>query len=522
VKSNYTFLTGTPESGEVVDGRPWPLRPDAPAVPPGAPKADWLTLPLAASSPARTSRLPFAVYRIADTGVVIASLAAALIATNLGEMPRGLEEFLAIRLSLKNILLLAALAIVWRIVGGVLDLYGREGMSSRRTEYDRVVATCSLVAAAGIVFPLTSASGAFSYGSLAVFWAVLSAGMLGMRMLLHAIAEARPLPPRDALIVGTGPRAVEVMRRLGGDRDVAWRIAGFIDSRAFTPPVPTSRGIAGRLEQLPEILLRVPIDEVIVALPVRSQYAAIQDVVGLCESVGVPVTVPTDFFRTHGVSIRPLISSSLLALTVDRPRSRWKLALKRCLDVLGATIGLVSLGPLMLLTASAIKLTSRGPALFAQERYGYGRRIFRMYKFRTMVVGAEAMQPALEHLNEASGPLFKIRRDPRITRIGRLLRRTSIDELPQLFNVLRGEMSLVGPRPMALRDVYQFSEAWLMRRFSVLPGLTGLWQVSGRAQLGYEEWARLDLEYIDQWSLLLDLKLLLRTVPAVLAGTGAD
>jgi lipopolysaccharide/colanic/teichoic acid biosynthesis glycosyltransferase len=160
--------------------------------------------------------------------------------------------------------------------------------------------------------------------------------------------------------------------------------------------------------------------------------------------------------------------------------------------------------------------------LYTQERYGYGRRVFRMYKFRTMVENAEALQPSLEHLNEASGPLFKIHGDPRITRLGRLLRHTSIDELPQLFNVLRGEMSLVGPRPMAIRDVYQFPEAWLMRRFSVMPGMTGLWQVSGRAALGYEQWAALDLRYIDEWSLLLDLKLLLRTIPAVLAGTGAD
>src|SRR5690606_23702383 len=155
------------------------------------------------------------------------------------------------------------------------------------------------------------------------------------------------------------------------------------------------------------------------------------------------------------------------------------------------------------------------------DRYGYNRRLFRMYKFRTMTVGAEAMQEQLEHLNEARGPVFKIRDDPRITPIGRFLRRTSLDELPQLFNVLKGDMSLVGPRPLPKRDVNHFQDAWLMRRFSVLPGLTCLWQVSGRSNLGFDDWVTLDLAYIDRWSLRLDFLILLRTIPAVFKGTGA-
>jgi lipopolysaccharide/colanic/teichoic acid biosynthesis glycosyltransferase len=160
--------------------------------------------------------------------------------------------------------------------------------------------------------------------------------------------------------------------------------------------------------------------------------------------------------------------------------------------------------------------------LFAQERYGYMKRRFRMQKFRTMVVEAERLQATLEQWNEASGPIFKIRNDPRITRVGRLLRRSSLDELPQLWHVLTGEMSLVGPRPMSSRDVSRFEDPWLMRRFSVRPGLTGLWQVSGRSELGFEQWIRLDLEYIDQWSLWLDWQIVLKTIPAVLKGTGAQ
>jgi exopolysaccharide biosynthesis polyprenyl glycosylphosphotransferase len=488
----------------------------------GSAAADWRTVGAFRGGAASTKQLPTFVYRIADSAVLIAALGGALIVTNLGEMPTGLDGFLAIRLSLKNILLLAGFAALWRVGAGIMGLYAREGLLSPRTEARRLFAASLLASMACLVFPLTSESGAFDYLSLALFAVAFPIGLLAVRLVLRVLAEARPKPTRDVLIVGTGPRAIEMTRRLAGDLDVSWRVAGFVDSRAFTPPTRTSQGIAGHIDQLPDILLRVPIDEVIVALPVRSQYAVIQDVVGLCESVGVPVTLPADFFRTHRITLRQVPSPALLAVRAARPFDRWKLLVKRCIDVAGASIGVVLLAPLMLLTAVAIKLSSRGPVLFTQDRYGYGRRVFRMYKFRTMVVDAESLQPALEHLNEASGPLFKIQGDPRVTRLGRWLRRTSIDELPQLFNVLRGEMSLVGPRPMAIRDVYQFPEAWLMRRFSVWPGLTGLWQVSGRAHLGYEQWAALDLRYIDEWSLLLDLKIMLQTIPAVLSGTGAE
>jgi lipopolysaccharide/colanic/teichoic acid biosynthesis glycosyltransferase len=179
------------------------------------------------------------------------------------------------------------------------------------------------------------------------------------------------------------------------------------------------------------------------------------------------------------------------------------------------------LSPIMIAAAIGIKATSGGPAIYAQERYGLNRRRFRMFKFRTMVQNAEGLQASLESQNEASGPVFKIANDPRITPIGRFLRRSSIDELPQLFNVLRGDMSLVGPRPLPLRDVDRFTRSGDLRRFSVRPGVTCLWQVSGRSGIGFDEWVALDLQYIDRWSLLLDLVILLRTVPAVLRGTGA-
>ena len=175
----------------------------------------------------------------------------------------------------------------------------------------------------------------------------------------------------------------------------------------------------------------------------------------------------------------------------------------------------------MLLVAASIKLTSTGPIIYSQQRYGRNKRRFKMYKFRTMVANAEALQEALEEMNEVTGPVFKINADPRITRVGTFLRKTSLDELPQLFNVLRGEMSLVGPRPLPLRDVSRFNESWLLRRFSVVPGITCLWQINGRSNTSFDRWVELDLKYIDEWSLMLDLKILVKTSPAVLRGRGA-
>jgi lipopolysaccharide/colanic/teichoic acid biosynthesis glycosyltransferase len=195
---------------------------------------------------------------------------------------------------------------------------------------------------------------------------------------------------------------------------------------------------------------------------------------------------------------------------------------KRAMDLVGGAVGLTMLAPVMIVIAIAIKLSGGpGPVIFSQQRFGLNKRRFSMYKFRTMVIGAEALQAGLETRNEASGPVFKIRDDPRVTPLGRFLRRMSLDELPQLFNVVRGDMSLVGPRPLPVRDVHKFSESWLMRRFSVPPGVTGLWQISGRSDLEFDRWVMLDLEYIDGWSLGLDLQILAKTVPAVLWGRGA-
>jgi len=196
--------------------------------------------------------------------------------------------------------------------------------------------------------------------------------------------------------------------------------------------------------------------------------------------------------------------------------------IKRLVDLIVASSVLVVLAPVMVVIGIAVRLDSPGPALFLQERVGLNKRRFKLFKFRTMVVDAEKRLAELESKNEVSGPVFKIKKDPRITRLGAFLRRTSLDELPQLLNVVRGEMSLVGPRPLAVRDYLGFSQDWHRRRFSVRPGITCLWQVLGRSSIPFERWMELDMQYIDEWSLSLDLEILLRTIPAILKGSGAS
>jgi exopolysaccharide biosynthesis polyprenyl glycosylphosphotransferase len=277
----------------------------------------------------------------------------------------------------------------------------------------------------------------------------------------------------------------------------------------------------GTLEEFEALLMHRSVDEVLIALPVKSRYAEIQHVIRTCESVGVRARYLADVFQTARLDRHADRPEEGLAIARTVAPEDYRKVVKRAIDVLGAGLGLIVLSPLLLATAVAVRLSSEGPIIFAQERYGFSRRRFRMYKFRTMVAGAEEQQDSLEQLNEASGPVFKIQRDPRVTRIGYVLRKYSLDELPQLLNVLRGDMSLVGPRPLPIRDVHRFTEGALMRRFSIRPGLTCLWQIGGRNNVSFDQWISLDLQYIDQWSLLLDCKILLRTIPVVLKGTGA-
>jgi len=280
--------------------------------------------------------------------------------------------------------------------------------------------------------------------------------------------------------------------------------------------------IEAPLQQLVELLHEHSASGVIVSAK-QAYFERIESVIKVCELEGVDAWLVADFFGTQiaRASLDELLGHPLLVFR-SAPETSWQSLAKMLMDFFGALVLLILLSPLFLLIAVAIKCISPGPVFFKQQRSGLSGAPFTLYKFRTMVTNAEQFKHELEAMNEMRGPVFKVTNDPRVTRVGKWLRRYSLDELPQLYNVLRGEMSLVGPRPLPVDEVKRFDDLAHRRRLSVKPGITCLWQISGRNQIAdFKEWVRLDLEYIDNWSLWLDLKILLRTIPAVFAATGA-
>jgi len=326
---------------------------------------------------------------------------------------------------------------------------------------------------------------------------------------------------RVALIVGAGPRAARILREIEFHPEYGYLVAGVVDDPMPQPAVELEH--LGCLSELPEILLKTRVDEVFVALPLRSQYDEIVRAIGICEEQGIAVHVPGNLFTLAIAHARSsnLASTPLISILSSGPMDGIPYLMKRTLDRAGALFLLILLSPVLLAIALAIRVTMGSPVLFRQPRVGFQRRVFTCDKFRTMVNGADQRMAELETLNEADGPVFKIKNDPRVTPLGAWLRRRSLDELPQLINVLRGDMSLVGPRPLPLRDVSRFDRPALNRRFSVWPGMTCTWQVSGRSDTSFEDWILLDLEYVDRWSFGKDLQILLQTVQAVVRRRGA-
>jgi exopolysaccharide biosynthesis polyprenyl glycosylphosphotransferase len=275
----------------------------------------------------------------------------------------------------------------------------------------------------------------------------------------------------------------------------------------------------GNTKDLLRVLHDKPVDYVVLS-PRKEHFQEIQDIISICETEGVETWLMADFFRTK-IARAHMDAFQDLPMMVfsSTPGVSWALFLKRTIDLIGSLFLILLFSPVMLAAALAIKITSRGPILFKQSRCTIRGRKFWMYKFRTMINEAENLREELTRQNEVTGPVFKIRNDPRVTPIGRFLRRYSLDELPQLFNVLVGDMSLVGPRPPIPSEVENY-ENWQRRRLSMRPGITCLWQISGRNQIPFTEWMRLDLEYIDNWSLWLDIEILIKTPWVVIRGTG--
>ena len=276
------------------------------------------------------------------------------------------------------------------------------------------------------------------------------------------------------------------------------------------------------VEELNSVIADQAVDEVLVALPIDKYGSLVEIIVRQCEVQGVIVRVQTGMTNLHVGKAYVDELQGIPVMTIQSgPQDSWQLVAKRVIDLLGSATLLFALAPFLIFIAILIRFDSPGPVFFTQERVGLNKRRFRILKFRTMTNGSDQQQGSLEHLNEAEGPVFKIRNDPRVTPLGRFLRRFSIDELPQLINVLKGDMSLVGPRPLPIRDVNRIDHQWHKRRFSIKPGITCLWQVNGRSNIGFNDWVRMDLDYIDKWSLALDLLILMKTIPAVFRGPGA-
>ncbi len=322
---------------------------------------------------------------------------------------------------------------------------------------------------------------------------------------------------RRAVLVGSGRHIIDVAHALGKQTRSDLDVLGFISLTGQTLPGLHS---LGTLDGLVDVLGAHHVDEVIIADPDFPEDQAL-DLVDRCHQRAVTVHVAPSTIEILVERAEFMPGSSVPLFTLRPPvLEGFEFIAKRAFDLVISLLLLLALSPLLGLIALAIKLSSRGPVIYRSVRPGIGGRPFDCFKFRTMTAGADIAQGELEHRNESSGALFKIRNDPRLTRAGKLLRRFSLDELPQILNVVRGEMSLVGPRPLPMRD-FERLEEWHKKRYLVLPGITGLWQVSGRSELDFDDLVRLDFLYLERWSVLLDLSILLKTIPAVLSRRGA-
>jgi len=420
---------------------------------------------------------------------------------------------------------------IWVLVGLALGVYGE----IREEEPQRVFADPLKVGliSTTLLFAITFAFRLDIISRLLLgFYAALDL-MAMTAFRLFARRFAGPLRRsvagfRNFLLVGDAPEVAEIARTLEAHESHGVRLFGFVRVGAGSEPGASADQARLRgaypvftIPQFPELLRQHVIDEVIFAVS-KEELEKLADTFLLCEEEGVKTRVVLSFFP-HVISkvyLERLGEKPLLTFSAT-PENEYLLLVKRVLDFVMALVLLIVFSPLFLVLALLIKLTSKGPVLYRQTRCGLGGRRFTLYKFRSMQPDADLHREELEALNEMDGPVFKIRNDPRCTPIGRFMRRFSLDELPQLVNIFRGDMSFVGPRPPLAEEVDKY-ERWQRRRLRMPPGLTCLWALEGRSQLSFRRWMELDLEYIDHWSMTLDWKILLKTIPVVLLGRGAS
>ena len=416
---------------------------------------------------------------------------------------------------------LATSLLLWLALAPLTQLYQAYRTQSLSTELARLARTTVLVglgvAASLFAFKQQDYARSLLFLYFALAFVILGGTRVALRMAARS-ARRRGRNIRTYAVVGAGRLAADVIEGIAVHREWGYTFAGYIVPDGAEPP--RDGKALGRLSEIDRILDEHPLDLVIFAAQ-RERLEDIEQAVLTCEERGVAVKICLKLFsaRIAKTSVEELEGVPMLSFT-STPHDYLALFLKRTFDIVVSGTVLIVFAPLLLLAAIAIKLDSPGPVFFRQRRIGLNGRQFTLYKFRSMCLDAEHKLPDVVEYNEMGGPVFKMLRDPRVTRVGRWLRRTSLDEFPQFWNVLRGEMSIVGPRPPIPAEVKRY-ERWQRRRLSVRPGITCTWQVSGRNDIDFEQWMALDLEYIDTWSFWRDLHIVMRTIPAVILGKGA-
>ncbi len=467
-------------------------------------------------------RLSAPWMQLADGAAMLTALSWTLMNAPLRE-GQTLTSYLELRISVRNLLIEAVLLGLWRLTFWLTGMY-QPKLTRRAAAFLWKLPATTLLCTIPVLPVLRSKQllGQMPHSEM-FFFVASSVLLLTIRGVLVGFEQwVRPAlrPRRTAVVCGTGPLARAQVLRLQSHPNFRYELLGFVDDDPRSG-IEAVGPVLCNFAELDRWLMHHAVDEVVVGLPLKSRFGDVQQIVSVCGKAGIPMQYSTELFDSAVAKNQRTISDGGHRMLVEMVHGDHRVLLKNVLDRVLAAVALLALLPVLAVIAVAVRLSSPGPVLFVQQRYGLNKRRFGMIKFRSMVIDAEARQAALEHLNESGGPTFKIKGDPRITPVGAFLRRTSLDELPQLLNVLRGEMSIVGPRPLPIRDVERFAEPWLMRRFSVKPGITGLWQVSGRSNMEFDHAIQLDLRYIDQWSLLADLGILLRTVVAVFRARGA-
>ena len=474
-------------------------------------------------------RLPVHLSRILDCVLIFASFFYAVLAAYLHANPHlRVGEILSVRIRIENFIILVFLFATWLALSNAMGLYRSRRLGNLSGEMLDIVKTVSLFTLVLLLAQAVFRIMIIDNYSLILFWVLSSTLLLASRLAIRIalkLLRAGGHNLRHMVIIGTGERAQIFANEVSQHPHLGYRVLGFVDNdwegiRRFNGH---GREIITDFEGFKQLLKTEVIDEVVIGLPVKSHYDQICRIVGMCEEQGILIRFLSDLFDLKIAKATVDHFGRFPVLTLNStPDEHIAVLVKRGIDIVGSSVLLLLLAPLFAAAALLIRLDSPGPVFFRQTRIGLNKRRFEMIKFRSMVAGAERRMRDLEDLNEVDGPVFKIRNDPRITRVGKWLRKTSVDELPQLINVLLGDMSLVGPRPLPVRDYEGFDTDWHLRRFSVRPGITCLWQIEGRSDISFDRWMELDMQYIDTWSLWLDIKILFRTIPAVLRGQGAS